>query len=230
MDNKIRTSIYLMPGMAASPKIFELIEFPPQYKIIYLKWIKPNVNETIKYYAKRMSEFINDDKPILIGVSFGGILVQEISRHIKVKKIIIISSVKSRVELSLSMRFAKKTGIHHLLPLNLIDDLEKILLFVFGPSIKARVNAYKKYLSERDPEYLKWSINQIVNWKQIKYDKNIIHIHGENDKVFPLRYLERNKIYNCEKWDTRNCIKRSQMVFKKLTYNYKQGLINISVS
>ena len=46
MDNKIRTSIYLMPGMAASPKIFELIEFPTQYKIIYLKWIKPNVNET----------------------------------------------------------------------------------------------------------------------------------------------------------------------------------------
>ena len=40
-----------MPGMAASPKIFELIVFPPQYKIIYLKWIKPNVNETIKYYG-----------------------------------------------------------------------------------------------------------------------------------------------------------------------------------
>ena len=215
MDNKIRTSIYLMPGMAASPKIFELIEFPPQYKIIYLKWIKPNVNETIKYYAKRMSELINDDKPILIGVSFGGILVQEISKHIKVKKIIIISSVKSRVELSLSMRFAKKTGIHHLLPLNLIDDLEKILLFVFGPSIKARVNAYKKYLSERDPEYLKWSINQIVNWKQTKYDKNIIHIHGENDKVFPLRYLERNKNFIIVKNGTHATVLRDHKWFSK---------------
>ena len=92
------------------------------------------------------------------------------------------------------MRFAKKTRIHHLLPLNLIDDLEKILLFVFGPSIKARVNAYKKYLSERDPEYLKWSINQIVNWKQIKYDKNIIHIHGENDKYSRLGIWKEIKI------------------------------------
>ena len=118
-----------------------------------------------------MSAFIKDVNPVLIGVSFGGILVQEISKHIKVKKLIIISSVKSKVELSLSMKFAKKTGIHHLLPLNWIDDLEKILLFVFGPSIKARVEAYKKYLSERDPDYLKWSINQIINWKQIKYDK-----------------------------------------------------------
>ena len=108
MNNKIPTTIYLMPGMAASSKIFELINFPSYYNVIYLKWIKPNKNETIKSYAKRMSTFINDVDPVLIGVSFGGILVQEISKHIKVKKLIIISSVKSKIELSLSMKFAKK--------------------------------------------------------------------------------------------------------------------------
>lgn len=204
-----------MPGMAASPKIFELIKFPSNYKIIYLTWIKPNLNETLKSYAKRMSILINDVNPVLIGVSFGGILVQEISKHIKVKKLIIISSVKSKVELSLSMKFAKKTGIHHLLPLNWIDDLEKLLLFVFGPSIKARVDTYKKYLSERDPDYLKWSINEIVNWKQIKYDKNIIHIHGEKDKVFPLNYLERNKNFITIKNGTHATILRDSTWFSK---------------
>ena len=215
MSNKIGISIYLMPGMAASPKIFELIKFPLNYKIIYLTWIKPNLNETLKSYAKRMSILINDTNPVLIGVSFGGILVQEISKHIKVKKLIIISSVKSKVELSLSMKFAKKTGIHHLLPLNWIDDLEKLLLFVFGPSIKARVDTYKKYLSQRDPDYLKWSINQIVNWKQIKYDKNIIHIHGEKDKVFPLNYLERNKNFITIKNGTHATILRDSNWFSK---------------
>jgi len=103
MNNKIPTTIYLMPGMAASSKIFELIKFPSYYNVIYLKWIKPNKNETIKSYAKRMSKFINDVYPVLIGISFGGILVQEISKHIKVKKLIIISSVKSKIELSLSI-------------------------------------------------------------------------------------------------------------------------------
>ena len=204
-----------MPGMAASPQIFELIKFPSNFKIIYLTWIKPNLNETLKSYAKRMSILINDINPVLIGVSFGGILVQEISKHIKVKKLIIISSVKSKVELSLSMKFAKKTGIHHLLPLNWIDDLEKLLLFVFGPSIKARVDTYKKYLSQRDPDYLKWSINQIVNWKQIKYDKNIIHIHGEKDKVFPLNYLERNKNFIIIKNGTHATILRDSNWFSK---------------
>ena len=213
MNNKIRISIYLMPGMAASSKIFELIKFPSYYNLIYLKWIKPNKNETIKSYAKRMSTFINDVDPVLIGVSFGGILVQEISKHIKVKKLIIISSVKSKIELSLSMKFAKKTGIHRLLPINWIDDLEKLLLFVFGPSIKARVDAYKRYLSERDPDYLKWSINQIINWKQINYDDKIIHIHGEKDKVFPLKYLERNKNFIIVKNGTHATILRDNKWF-----------------
>ena len=215
MNNKIPTTIYLMPGMAASSKIFELIKFPSNYNVIYLKWIKPNKNETIKSYAKRMSTFINDVDPVLIGVSFGGILVQEISKHIKVKKLIIISSVKSKIELSLSMKFAKKTGIHRLLPINWIDDLEKLLLFVFGPSIKARVDAYKRYLSERDPDYLKWSINQIINWEQIKYDDKIIHIHGEKDEVFPLKYLERNKNFIIVKNGTHATILRDNKWFSK---------------
>ena len=215
MDNKVGTSVYLMPGMAASSKIFELIEFPTKYKITYLKWIKPDIGESIKSYSKRMSTFIDDDNPVLVGVSFGGILIQEISKHIKAKKVIIISSVKSKVELSLSMKFAKKTGVHHLLPLNWIDDLEKILLLVFGPSIKAKVDAYKKYLSERDPDYLKWSIDQIVNWQQKKYDKNIIHIHGEKDKVFPLRYLEKNENFFTVKGGTHATILRDSKWFSK---------------
>lgn len=215
MNNKIRTSIYLMPGMAASPKIFELIKFPSNYKIICLTWIKPHINESIISYAKRMSAFIKDVNPVLIGVSFGGILVQEISKHIKVKKLIIISSVKSKVELSLSMKFAKKTGIHHLLPLNWIDDIEKILLFVFGPSIRSRVDSYKKYLSERDPDYLKWSINQIINWKQITYEDKIIHIHGERDKVFPLKYLEINKNFIVVKNGTHATILRDNKWFSR---------------
>ena len=162
-----------------------------------------------------MSAFIKDVNPVLIGVSFGGILVQEISKHIKVKKLIIISSVKSKVELSLSMKFAKKTGIHHLLPLNWIDDIEKILLFVFGPSIRSRVDSYKKYLSERDPDYLKWSINQIINWKQITYEDKIIHIHVERDKVFPLKYLEINKNFIVVKNGTHATILRDNKWFSR---------------
>ncbi len=100
--------VYFMPGMAASSKIFEYIRLPEsQFEIHYLEWILPLKDEALEAYALRMTKFINHDNVVLIGVSFGGVLVQEMSKHIKVRKIIIVSSVKSMNELPKKMLFAK---------------------------------------------------------------------------------------------------------------------------
>ncbi len=179
-----------MPGMAASPKIFELLEFPESFSIKYLDWIKPLKSEKLTDYAYRMSLFIKCENPILIGVSLGGILVQEISKFIKCQKIIIISSVKSKDELPIPMKMAKHTKIHKLLPLEWIENIENLVLFVFGKSTKIKVKLYRKYLSHRDPEYLAWAIDALVNWKQKEALESIIHIHGINDNIFSIGLIE----------------------------------------
>ena len=97
-----------MPGMAASSQIFEYLRLPKFYLIHKLDWIIPNSNETLELYSKRICKKINKPDPILIGVSFGGILIQEISKHLSYKKIVIISSIKTSRELPLSMKMAKK--------------------------------------------------------------------------------------------------------------------------
>ena len=104
--------IYFMPGLAASPQIFEYIRLPEDtFEIYFLEWILPLEEESLKSYALRISENIRHENPVLIGVSFGGILVQEITNIIKVRKTIIISSVKSMEEFPQRMTFAKKTKI-----------------------------------------------------------------------------------------------------------------------
>tara|TARA_B100000963_G_scaffold13611_1_gene10491 strand:- start:611 stop:1243 length:633 start_codon:yes stop_codon:yes gene_type:complete len=183
-----------MPGMAANCKIFEFIKLPKNFKLHYLEWLQPNKEEDLKSYVNRLSKKINGKNIILVGVSFGGIIVQELSKIIIVKKVIIISSVKSRRELPLMMQLSKKTKAYKFLPLNWIDDFESLVTFVFGPMIKKRISLYRKYLSFRDENYLKWSIHQIVNWEQDKADKQTIHIHGTHDLVFPSIYI-KNAIF-----------------------------------
>ena len=46
MNIKDNLSIYLMPGMAASPKIFEHLQFPSNYRVHLLDWITPEKNES----------------------------------------------------------------------------------------------------------------------------------------------------------------------------------------
>ena len=182
-------NLYCMPGMAASPKIFEFISLPKPFKIHLLSWIPPLKKEPLTDYAIRMCERVTETNPILLGVSFGGILVQEMSKYLPGCQVIIVSSVKSKDELPLSMKMAKKTNAHKLLPMQWINNLDNLSLFVFGDGIKKRLALYQKYLSERNPDYLSWAIDSLVNWDKTEVLKNIIHIHGEKDTVFPIKNL-----------------------------------------
>jgi hypothetical protein len=179
-----------MPGMSANSLIFEKIKFPENFKLHKLDWINPDIDESIENYAKRLSEKIVHKNPVLIGVSFGGILVQEISKIVKVDKLIIISSIKCNKEMPSHMKFGKITKSYKLLPVKWINDFESLISFVLGPKIKKRVDLYRKYLSVRDENYLSWSLREMIEWKQSKPLKNIIHIHGTKDLVFPTLYIK----------------------------------------
>jgi predicted esterase YcpF (UPF0227 family) len=76
-----------VPGLAAGKKIFEYISLPNHlYDVRVLEWISPNKKESIKQYAKRMAALIIEKNIILIGVSFGGVMAQEMSFFLKIKK------------------------------------------------------------------------------------------------------------------------------------------------
>lgn len=186
------THVYFMPGMAANPSIFENIKLPEdQYTMHYLEWLIPIKNESLKDYAKRLILGIKHESPILVGVSFGGVIVQEIAKIIEVKKIVIISSVKTRYELPRRMILAKYTGLHRLIPTSLVYKLDVIAKYAYGDSVVKRLDLYEKYLSVRDKYYLDWAIDKIIKWDQQQALPNTVHIHGEMDKVFPFVYIKQ---------------------------------------
>ena len=181
-----------MPGMAANSKIFERIQLPSEvFDMHFLEWIPPQKNESLTSYASRISESITHRDSVLIGVSFGGIIVQELKPFVNPRKIIIISSVKSNSELSKQMRIARRTKAYKLLPTKLFVDFKffsKYVLTLFN--IKERITLYKKYLTVRDKNYLDWSIEHIVNWEREEIDEDVVHIHGELDEVFPIKNIK----------------------------------------
>ena len=191
---KTKRNLYAMPGLGASPEIFEFLKFDENINLICLSWIIPKNNECISDYALRMSKKIIHKNACIMGVSFGGILVQEMSRFIKFEKIIIVSSVKSNKEFPMSMVLAKKTKVYKFFPVQWIKNVESLASFSFGKNINKRLDLYKKYLSVRNPVYLNWAINELINWDQDSYLSNIIHIHGEKDNVFPIKYLKNIEI------------------------------------
>ena len=188
--------IYFVPGLAASSSIFEYIQVPSEkFEIHYLDWLVPeSKNETVEHYAKRMCANIEHKDPILVGVSFGGVMVQEMSKQLTVKKTIIISSIKSTQELPKRLRLIKKTKAYKLLPVKAITNIENFSKMAFGKTVKKRVDLYQKYLSMRDKDYLPWAIHTILHWKQNEPLPEVVHIHGNKDGVFPIKHVTNCKV------------------------------------
>ena len=187
--NKIH--VYFMPGMAASSSIFENIKLPEELFVIHLlEWALPLPKETLLDYAKRMAGNIEHKECILIGVSFGGILVQEMKQFLNPQKVVIISSVKSNTELPRKMKVARTTKAYKLIPTKLFENVENLAKYAFGDYVKERIKLYEKFLSMRDKNYLDWSIEQIINWERKEVDAEVIHIHGDEDEVFPIKYIK----------------------------------------
>jgi len=195
MKERQKKHFYLVPGLAASVKIFDHLVLPTdEIELHYLPWLLPlSPKEVLGSYAKRMAALVTEPNSVLLGVSFGGIMVQEMSKHVAVDKIIIVSSVKCRKELPNRLKFIQKTKIYKLFPSNTISAIEDFSIVAFGDFAKKRVQLYKEYLSIRNSDYLEWAIYNVLHWKQITPLPNIVHIHGDDDSVFPIKHIK-----NCE--------------------------------
>ena len=183
--------VYFIPGLAAGPRIFEYLELPEdRYEVKYLEWLLPeSVDEKLSHYAKRMAKEIKHPEPVLIGVSFGGILAQEIARILPVRKLILISSVKSRKEFPKRLIVLQKLRIYKLFPARYFENIDRFNRYAFGNTLKKKIKLYQKYLYVRNRHYINWAIRQVLNWKQKEFPKDIIHLHGDKDQIFPIRYI-----------------------------------------
>jgi len=182
--------VYFLPGLAANSLIFERIKLQESiFEIHLVDWEMPKKNENLLGYAKRMAELVTLPKAVLIGVSFGGVLAQEMALFLDLRKLIIISSVKSNLELSLTMKIAKTTKAYKLMPTGLFQNIDLLPKFSFGNVLKQRIKLYQKYLSVLEKTYLDWAIEQMVLWDRVEVDKNVIHIHGDADAIFPIKNI-----------------------------------------
>ena len=86
--------IYCFSGLGADERVFAFLKLNPPYELIPVIWIKPLEGEVLEEYSKRISENIETKNPFgILGVSFGGVVAQEVSKIVKPKFTLLISSI-----------------------------------------------------------------------------------------------------------------------------------------
>lgn len=154
-------------------------------------WITPEKNEPLEVYAKRLAEQIDEPNPILMGLSFGGMICIEIAKIIDVEKVILISSIPTYKALPWWMKTAGKLKLNKILPIRSYTNvLEPVQNYHMGAKTKEELAIVRHYRKNVSQDLLDWSVNAILNWKNDWHPTKLYHIHGDADKIFPLKKVQ----------------------------------------
>jgi len=180
---------YLLSGLGADGTVFQYLEFEG-VEVEYMEWLPPLPKETLPAYAKRMTQKITTPHPILVGLSFGGMVAMEIAKQIPVKKVILISSAKERKELPWFYRFSAKLKLQKILPYTLIKRTNGFTYWLFGATSAHEKALLKEIFRKTPTTFLKWAINAILTWKNTEIYTHILHIHGDKDRILPYKNVK----------------------------------------
>ena len=188
--------IYMLAGLGLDPRAFEKLKFHSD-TVYYLDWIEPLPHEKIAHYAKRLIELqmdsVHQKGPIiLIGHSFGGVMMQEIAQQLgDIQKVILISSIHSQKEKPASLRHWGWMPIYWTINKGMIKGSFPLWAKKYGYKTKESRQLFRSMVSRFSNRYHRWATRSIARWRPTPYPKNIpiIRIHGNKDRMFPIKRI-----------------------------------------
>ncbi|SDC34779.1 alpha/beta fold hydrolase [Niabella drilacis] len=184
-------NLYCIPGFGVDERIYGNLSVG-DVRLCFLNWLEPEPGETLNAYARRMAEGIHEEDAVLVGISFGGMVALEIAGFRSIRKVILISSIKQRSEMPWHMRLAGLLRLNRVFPVRKIQQSDlafKIANRRLGANTKDEQEFANTYRKTAKLHYVNWSFDQILNWRNTAGFKNVVQIHGDRDRIFPIKNI-----------------------------------------
>jgi pimeloyl-ACP methyl ester carboxylesterase len=181
--------IYCLSGLGADERVFHRLHIDG-CELVHISWIPFTQNETLKTYAAKLAAVIRDKEPVVLGMSFGGMLATEIAKILPVKKTFLISSAKTRTELPQYNGLLRMLLSAQLIPASFFQWPNPVIYYLFGAKTREEKKMLKDVLKHTNGKLVTWALKAIMQWNNSKVPGNIVHIHGTNDKILPGKFVK----------------------------------------
>ena len=178
--------LILLNGMTPGGRVFKrLLPLIDHYQLV--EWIDPGEDRSISEYAERLQNFLgNVGDCDILGVSFGGIVAQELAPLIGAKNCFIVSSIADAKELNSLHKLLGKLPYHLNENFLSLAGSSSGLIANIGsaPSIR-----FTNFVGE-EGQWFRWATSAVLGWTP-KRDHSIryIRIHGDVDETFKKGHL-----------------------------------------
>lgn len=175
-------NIYCISGLGADHRLFVNLHIEG-YTLMPLPWVPFDEKDDMSSYASKIFLSIPEENPIVMGLSFGGMLTTEMCKTHKVRYGILISSAKTKRELGYNISVAIAKSAMDVLPDSSFNTPFWFELFNLGAHTNEERKLLRQIISDSDPKFVQWCIKTLLSWKNEEIPANLSHIHGTSDRV-----------------------------------------------
>jgi len=182
--------IYLVPGVATDRRVYRALDLQGR-PFEYLDWLEPEKKETIEHYAERMAERVDPNcTPVILGYSFGGMVSIEMAKLLNPTATIVMASIKHYQERPMAMFFMSMVGLHRAMPSRIGKRFAPIYKWMNDPRNEDEHFFIENCVKDMCHKHTDWALHQAINWRNEWQPRNLHHIHGTDDRIFPYRYIK----------------------------------------
>lgn len=177
--------VYCLSGLGADERIYAGIKLNGR-KLIHIPWPEHDEYDELPCYAQKVAALIKEDNPLIMGVSLGGMIGVEICKMRPVKKLVLISSAKTRSEMPPYDGWFGRLIKSKLLPPFVYKMPNAVLMDKFGAETDEDEALLSAILKDSNGKFMKWAMRAIALWQNETYLQPVAHIHGRKDQmIFP---------------------------------------------
>jgi pimeloyl-ACP methyl ester carboxylesterase len=189
------SKIFLIAGLGADTRLYNNIELGDEHDVTPVDWLEPNKLDSLTTYAQKLIyQYVITDGSVVIGTSLGGMLAVEIAKQVRLNKVILISSIKSKNEAPFYFKFFKALPFYKLVKGDLVRKLGGMVKPVFGQMFDGDLWLFKDMLHKSSPKFIEWAMKAALYWDNETLPANVYHIIGDKDLVFNYKKIHNATI------------------------------------
>ena len=147
---------FFISGLGADEKAFSKLGDFGTNKI-FIEWLKNHDKESLHSYCQRLIDQNNIQQgDLLVGLSFGGLIAQQIAEIVGIDKVILISSFRTKDDLK---RLAYK--LHKLIPNAKSDLVANLVANFLNSGTSSSRSIIQEMVKSTDMILMNWSIEKI---------------------------------------------------------------------
>lgn len=183
--------IYLLPGLGADRRLFGKLD-TGAHQLHYIDWPEMPGGSTLADYAQKLSPLVDASRPhVLIGVSMGGMVAQEMAAMTAPRAVVIISSWKGPDEMPRPLRMMRGVHPERSLSSTLIKHTLPLIHWQMGVEAPEDVALFDELVAVHSVEQLKTQINACIQWNGPAAPvEGLVHIHGDHDRLMPIALVK----------------------------------------